>query len=81
MIGYSPGFFVSSKARGKPEIFISHGIQDTVLPISQSSRILVPKFRSQGYSVEYQEFTGGYDVPQAISDAAMNWLQSRYHSV
>lgn len=80
VIGYSPGFFVSSTARGKPEIFISHGIQDTVLPISQSSRILVPKFRSQGYSVEYQEFTGGHDVPQAISDAAMNWLQSRYHS-
>ncbi len=80
VIGFSPGFFASSTARGKPEIFISHGIQDTVLPINQSSRLLVPKFRSQGYSVEYQEFTGGHEVPQAISDAAMNWLQSRYHS-
>ncbi len=80
LIAYSPGFLTDSTPRGKPQVFESHGIQDTVLPIDVASRPIVAKLRSRGYSVDYQEFTGGHEVPRGISDAAMSWLQAKYHS-
>lgn len=80
LITYSPGFLTDSTPRGKPDIFISHGIQDTVLPIAISSRRLVPILLTRGYAVDYKEFTGGHEVPTEISDDAMSWLQARYHS-
>jgi predicted esterase len=55
-------------------LFFSHGTQDTVLPIERTSRLLVPRFRSESYTVEFAEFTGGHEVPQAISDQAFTWL-------
>lgn len=80
LIPYSPGFLTDSTARGKPQIFDSHGLQDTVLPINVASRPIVAKLRGRGYTVDYQEFAGGHEVPAAISDAAMAWLQSKYRS-
>ena len=80
LIAYSPGFLTDSTARGKPQIFDSHGLQDTVLPINVASRPIVAKLRGRGYTVDYQEFAGGHEVPAAISDAAMAWLQSKYRS-
>ena len=39
IIAFSPGFIISSarKPLGAPRIFISHGTEDPVLPISQMS--------------------------------------------
>jgi len=81
VVAYSPGFFTETTMRGKPEIFISHGTLDTVLPIYATSRKFVPSFRDRGYTVEYEEFTGGHEVPSSISSDAMAWLQARYHAV
>ncbi|MEP7383936.1 MAG: hypothetical protein ABI910_19800 [Gemmatimonadota bacterium] len=80
LIAYSPGFLTDSTVRGKPQIFESHGLQDTVLPIDVASRPIVARLRNRGYSVDYQEFTGGHEVPPTTSDAAMTWLQAKYHS-
>lgn len=76
VLAFSPGYFVDSTRRGKPPLFFSHGTSDQVLPIDRASRTMVPRFRNEGYTVEYVEFSGGHEVPPAISDQAFAWLRT-----
>ena len=77
MVAYSPGFFVQSTSRGKPEPLISPGKQDGVLPIDTTSRRLVPSLGKQGYVVNYREFGVVHGVPKESSEQAMAWLESK----
>ncbi len=70
IIAFSPGFMAPTRAEGRPRIFISHGVQDRVLPIDVCSRRLVPKLKAGGYSVDYREFPGGHTVPSHLASAA-----------
>lgn len=74
VIAFSPGYIVGRLGRGQPSFFISHGTRDPVLPISQT-RLFINFLRHAGYKVEYHEFNGIHEVPSAMSDAAMTWLQ------
>lgn len=73
-IPFSPGFMVPATQRGEPRIFISHGTQDTVLPIDRCSRRIVPQLQQENYDTLYREFNGGHTVPADISREAMTWL-------
>jgi predicted esterase len=77
IIAFSPGFIISSarKPLGAPHIFISHGAEDRVLPISQTSRQLVPLLRKAGYEVDYREFNGGHTIPSAMAQASVLKMQ------
>jgi phospholipase/carboxylesterase len=77
VLAFSPGFIISSRRKplGAPHIFISHGTEDRVLPISQTSRQLVPLLREAGYEVDYREFEGGHTIPSAMAGAATRKLQ------
>ncbi|MFC0540884.1 alpha/beta hydrolase [Kutzneria chonburiensis] len=70
VVAFSPGFVVPGARAGKPEVFVSHGRQDGVLPIEATSRRIVPALRIVGYRVDYREFTGGHEVPPSVADAA-----------
>lgn len=70
---FSPGFIVNGPVNGKPKIFITHGTRDTVLPIDQTSRQLVPQLKNAGYDVEYHEFDGGHGVPPDLLAQATTW--------
>lgn len=75
LIGYSPGFHApSDPIVGSPRVFISHGTQDPILPVSTSRDIIVPGLQSSGYDVTYEEFVGGHEVPSVISEAALDWF-------
>ena len=74
IIAFSPGFAVPSGREGTPRIFISHGTQDTVLPIGLTSRMLVPMFQMAEYHVEYVEFNGPHTVPEHVLQAAYEFL-------
>lgn len=78
VIAYSPGFLPGSARVGKPGIFVSHGTSDEIIPIDAASRHLVPVLRSEGYEVDYHEFDGGHQVPSAISDTALEWLEGTF---
>jgi predicted esterase len=78
IVAYSPGFFTDSTRRGKPKLYVTHGINDSILPIDLTSRELVPRFRNEGYDVSFIEFEGSHEVPQAISDGAFSWLRAAY---
>jgi phospholipase/carboxylesterase len=74
VIAFSPGFMAPKEQFGKPEIYISHGTRDQVLPIDSCSRRLVPRLQRAGYDVKYREFDGPHTVPEDIAREAVEWF-------
>lgn len=74
IVAFSPGFLAPGRVRGRPEILVSHGVNDGVLPIDRCSRRIVPELRVAGYSVDYREFDGGHTVPDDIAADAEVWV-------
>ena len=74
VMAFSPGFAAPGVRRGAPPIFVSHGVDDEVLPIDRCSRRLVPALRGEGYDVTYREFDGGHQMPLPIREEAVRWL-------
>ena len=74
IVAFSPGFLAPGRLQGRPEIFVSHGVHDRVLPIDRCSRRVVPELRVAGYSVDYREFDGGHTVPEDIAAEAEAWV-------
>ena len=70
VIAFAPGFMAPGRIEGEPAIFISHGVNDQVLPIERCSRRIVPQLRRSGYKVDYREFSGGHSVPPDLAEAA-----------
>ncbi len=73
VVAFSPGFVVYGKANGKPQVFISHGTEDPILPIDRASRMIVPALRGHGYDVTYREFSGRHEVPPDVATEALTW--------
>ena len=71
IIAFSPGFYVGGEVRGRPEIFVSHGTADQVLPIDRCSRMIVPRLKKQGYTVTFRQFDGGQEIPPHIAREGM----------
>ncbi|HEV2108606.1 MAG TPA: hypothetical protein VGR16_10125 [Thermomicrobiales bacterium] len=74
ILAFSPGFMVPAAQHGEPRIFVSHGVDDAVLPIGSCSRRLVPALRRAHYDVTYREFDGGHTVPPEIASEALTWF-------
>jgi phospholipase/carboxylesterase len=74
IIAMSPGVMTPFAARGKPSVFISHGVGDTTMPIDNTSRRFVPRLRGLGYDVTYREYEGGHAVPPEVVGEAFDWL-------
>jgi phospholipase/carboxylesterase len=75
IVAFSPGFLAPSERRGRPLVFIAHGVRDRVLPIDRCSRRIVPSLREAGYQVRYREFDGGHEVPPPIAHEAVDFLR------
>jgi phospholipase/carboxylesterase len=71
---FSPGFMRPRDARGLPRIFISHGVDDPVMPIDETSRRFVPALRKLGYEVTYREYEGRHAVPEPVVREAFAWF-------
>jgi len=76
IVAFSPGFIVSGPVNGKPKVFITHGTKDTILPIDQTSRQIVPQLKQAGYDVQYTEFEGGHGVTPELLGQAVDWLSA-----
>ncbi|MEU4780571.1 phospholipase [Micromonospora sp. NPDC023633] len=74
VVAFSPGFAAPLVTHGRPRIYVSHGAQDPVLPVDVCSRRLVPRLRSLGYDVTYDEFPGPHEIPETIRTRATTWL-------
>jgi predicted esterase len=73
VVAFSPGFVVEGEARGRPEIFVSHGRRDDILPIERCSRRIVPQLQRRGYVITYREFDGGHEIPATIASEGLQW--------
>lgn len=72
---FSPGFIhLSAEPHGRPKVFISHGTQDSILPIDRCGRRIARALESAGYDVNYKEFDGEHTVPPEIRDTGLTWL-------
>ena len=74
VVAFSPGFVPPGRRVGRPPVFVSHGVDDRVLPVDRTSRRLVPELRRAGYDVRYVEFPEGHVVPPEIAGEALSWL-------
>ncbi|MCZ2805368.1 phospholipase [Modestobacter sp. VKM Ac-2983] len=74
VVAFSPGFVPSAPRTGRPPVFVSHGVDDEVLPVERTSRQIVPALREDGYEVTYREFDGGHTVPPEIAREAVDQL-------
>jgi phospholipase/carboxylesterase len=77
LIAFSPGFLVSTPRCRTPRVYVSHGRTDTVLPIDQTTRRIVPRLRDAGIPTEVHEFDGPHTVPPEIAEDAIRWLTRR----
>jgi predicted esterase len=77
VLAFSPGFVVPGPTHGRPRFFLSHGRADTILPINDASRRIVPALRGGGYDVTYKEFDGGHEMPPATVTEAMKWIAAK----
>ena len=74
ILALSPGFIDPARTRGKPEIYVTHGVRDQILEIERTSRRIVPVLRNAGYTVHYHEFDGRHETPREICRPAFAWL-------
>ena len=72
VLAFSPGFIAPAGRRGTPRLYVSHGTNDTVLPIDSCSRRIVPVLHEAGYDIRYDEFDGPHTVPPEIAQTALD---------
>lgn len=71
---FSEGIATPFRKQGKPQIFIAHGVNDTQMPIDQTSRKSVPELKAEGYDVTYREYEGGHGTPVTIVREGFAWF-------
>ncbi len=74
VIAFSPGFMAPASRQGMPRIYISHGTQDSVLPIDHCSRRIVRQLQREHYNMHYHEFDGPHTIPVEIVREAWEWF-------
>jgi len=74
IVAFSPGFVIEGAANGRPELFISHGTHDYILPINTCGRRIAASLKAKGYNVVLREFDGGHQVPDAVAHEALSWV-------
>jgi phospholipase/carboxylesterase len=77
VVAFSPGFVIERTLQGKPRFFVSHGVEDPILPIDRCSRRIVSDLRKQGYDVTFREFEGGHSVPADIARDGIQWVAAQ----
>ena len=76
VVAFSPGFVPPGRATGKPEIFITHGSDDRILPYESTSGRIAPALKRAGYLVTLRTFAGGHTVPAELAREAFRWAIS-----
>jgi len=74
IVAFSPGYMAPSRLVGRPRVFITHGVKDTVLPIDRCGRRVVAALRGSGHDVTYKEFPDGHTVPAVLRKDAVAWF-------
>jgi len=76
VVAFSPGFVTGGSPTGRPEVFITHGDDDPILPFEATSGRIVPAMRRSGYTVTLKQFIGGHTIPADLVREAFLWAIS-----
>lgn len=71
---FSPGFVIDGTREGMPQIFISHGTRDRILPIDSCGRRVAAELKSRGYQVTLREFDGRHEIPGDVMREGLRWV-------
>ncbi|HVD59652.1 MAG TPA: hypothetical protein VNC11_02185 [Gemmatimonadaceae bacterium] len=76
VIAFSAGLIplLGHPVNGMPEIFVSHGVDDPVLPYSNAIYNIVPTLQNAGFPVTFVPFEGGHTVPSFVARPAIQWM-------
>lgn len=74
VVAYSPGFWAAPERVDRPEVFVSHGRSDAILPYAGTEQRIVPDLRAAGYGVTFLPFDGPHSVPASLTEAALDWF-------
>lgn len=67
--------FVHASQASKLNVFISHGIQDTVLPIAYAEDA-ASYLKSLGVRVNFKKYSEGHGINQEMLNDLINWLNN-----
>ena len=73
VVAFSPGFVPPSIPMGKPEVLITHGNADPILPFEDTSQRIAPALKKAGYAVTLKQFNGGHTIPADLAREAFLW--------
>ena len=74
VVAFSPGLLLHVPRTGRPAVLVTHGDDDAVLPVAETSRRIVPELRDDGYDVTFRKFAGGHEVPPPLAREAVERL-------
>ncbi|KQP59133.1 esterase [Methylobacterium sp. Leaf399] len=74
LVASSAGFLSVHLQMGAPRIFLSHGTQDTQIPIDRSARFHKSKLEQAGYDLTYVEYDGPHAYDPAVVEKAVIFL-------
>jgi phospholipase/carboxylesterase len=74
IIGHSAGFIIPGAVHGRPKVYLSHGRQDTILPIEDCGRRIAAQLTRQAYVLRFDEFDGGHMASPEVREAAVSWF-------
>ena len=74
VVAFSPGFVISGNPYGRPRIFISHGTNDSILPIDSCGRRIAASLIARGYDVTFREFNGDHEIPADVAREGLKWI-------
>lgn len=74
VMAFSPGYMMPPSRVGKPRVYITHGNNDEVLPVSSSRNRIVPQLKQWGHEVIYKEFNGGHALDPELGREAFRWM-------
>lgn len=77
VLAFSPGFVPPGRPSGRPEVFITHGDADPILPFAATSRRIAAALERTGYVVTLRAFTGGHTIPAALAREGLAWAVRR----
>jgi phospholipase/carboxylesterase len=73
VIAWSPGGLIGSEYRGKPPVFVTHGVNDPIISVRITREDTVPALERKGYTVTSREHLGGHVVPDELRYESMLW--------
>lgn len=72
-LAFSAGGMVPAGSGPRGRVFFAHGRKDSVLPIATARDWLAPALSKAGYSVTFDTFDGGHELPEPVLEQAMVW--------